>query len=215
MMRILAISDIHGDTERVRKLSYLIEKKDPEVIVIAGDLTRFGPKSAADKVIKELEKHGKRILAISGNGDTVEIEELLDQKKINLANKNVNVDSVDFIGFSGPRAIPIGFNSVVMQYEPVDKRIKYSHFKKKVVVSHIPPLNTKDKVFSGQNVGSEFLRDVINDTQPDLVITGHVHEDKGVYKVGKTVVVNTGALCEGYGAFIDLKNEAEVEFFKV
>ena len=50
----MAIADIHSDVEKIKKLSYWIEKKDPEVIVVAGDLTRFGPTSAADRVLKEL-----------------------------------------------------------------------------------------------------------------------------------------------------------------
>lgn len=80
-MRIMAIADIHGDTEKIKRLSYLIEKNDPEVIVIAGDLTRFGPTSSADKILKELYKTGKPIVAITGNGDTPEIDRLLDQKE--------------------------------------------------------------------------------------------------------------------------------------
>jgi putative phosphoesterase len=214
-MRILAIADIHGDTERVKKLAYLIEKNDPEVIVVAGDLTRFGPKSAADKIIKELMKSGKQVLAISGNGDPPEIEDILNKKKVQLGSKVVKVGSTGFVGFSGGETISLGGSSFVTRYEPLDLKLKYLNSKKKVVVSHVPPKGTKDKIFSGQHIGSEFLRDMVNEKQPDLVISGHVHEDAGVYTLGKTTVVNPGALCEGYGALIDLGEETKVKFFKV
>jgi putative phosphoesterase len=214
-MRILAISDIHGDTERIKKLSYFIEKNDPEVIVVAGDLTRFGPKSAADKIIKELKKSGKKILAISGNGDPPEIDDLLDKKKVQLGAKVVTIGSTGFVGFSGGQTIHLGGESFVTRYEPLDIKLKYLKSKKKVVVSHVPPKGTKDKIFSGQHVGSDFLRDMVNQKQPDLVISGHVHEDAGTYTMGKTTVVNPGAFCEGYGALIDLGNETKVKFFKI
>jgi len=216
-MRIMAIADIHGDTEKIKRLSYFIEKNDPEVIVIAGDLTRFGPTSAADKILKELYKTGKPIVAITGNGDTPEIDRLLDQKKINLLQKPMKIKDVGFVGFGGPQGVMLGMGSLVMRYEPLGEKLTRLKTKNKVVVSHLPPLRTKDKVFSGQHTGSEFLRDIIEEQQPDLVISGHIHEDMGTYDIGKTTVVNTGALCEGYGAMIDLKSgtKPKVEFFMV
>jgi len=214
-MRILAISDVHGDTEKVKKLSYLIEKNNPDVIVVAGDLTQFGPKNVADKVISELIKSGKKVLAITGNGDPPEIDDVLNRKNVQLGSKVVTVGSTGFVGFSGGETVHLGGSSFVTRYEPLDLKLRYLKSKKKVVVSHLPPKGTKDKIFSGQHVGSEFLRDMINEKQPDLVISGHVHEDAGVYTLGKTTVVNPGALCEGYGAFIDLEKETKVKFFKL
>ncbi len=214
-MRILAIADIHGDKERVKRLSYLIEKNDPEVIVVAGDLTQFGPKTAADQIINELSKSGRKVLAITGNGDTPEVYDVLERKKVNLGSKVVNVGSAGFVGFSGGRTIQLGSSSFVTRYEPLDLKLKYWNAKKKIVVSHVPPKGTKDKIFSGQHIGSEFLRDMVNEKQPDLVISGHVHEDAGVYTLGKTTIVNPGAFCDGYGAFIDLDAETKVKFFKL
>lgn len=214
-MRILAISDIHGDKERVKKLSYFIEKNDPEIIVVAGDITSFGPKSSADQIIRELMKSGKKVLAITGNGDSPDIYEVLEKKKVNLGSKVVNVGSAGFVGFSGGQTIHLGGQSFVTRYEPLDLKLKYLKSKKKIVVSHLPPKGTKDKIFSGQHIGSEFLRDMINENQPDLVISGHVHEDAGVYTLGKTTIVNPGAFCEGYGAIIDLDVETKVKFFRI
>lgn len=214
-MRIMAISDIHGDKDRIKRLSYLIEKNDPEVIVVAGDITRFGPKTAADQIINELTKSGRRVLAITGNGDPPEIYEVLERRKVNLGSKVVNVGPAGFVGFSGGQMIPLGAGSFVTRYEPLDLKLKYLKSKKKIVVSHVPPKGTKDRIFSGQHIGSDFLRDMINQSQPDLVIAGHVHEDAGVYTLGKTTVINTGAFCEGYGAIIDLDRETKVKFFKL
>ncbi len=42
-------------------------------------------------------------------------------------------------------------------------------------------------------VGSSAVRDAIEKYQPLLVLTGHIHESKGVMKIGRTTVVNPGS----------------------
>lgn len=42
-------------------------------------------------------------------------------------------------------------------------------------------------------VGSTAVADVINKFQPMLTLHGHVHESRGVKKMGRTVVVNPGS----------------------
>ena len=41
------------------------------------------------------------------------------------------------------------------------------------------------------------------------VITGHVHEGKGVEKIGNTTVINPGALMEGNYAWLEVKKSGD------
>jgi hypothetical protein len=71
----------------------------------------------------------------------------------------------------------------------------YDHL---VLMTHNPPLNTTtDRIRSGVHVGSRSVREFIEKVQPDVCITGHIHESKGMDHIGKTVIVNPGDFVSG------------------
>jgi len=221
-LRILAISDIHGDVSKARNVKDVIREKNPDVLVIAGDLTSFGPASIAADVLDTLGESAK-VLAVAGNTDPESVSRLLDSRGCNLHNRSVKIkdDKFGFVGFSGPSAYSV-LGDTVLSYEPIHYKMdEIRSCSRRVMVSHIPPIDTKvDQVFSGHHVGSEFLRDVIEGAEPDLVICGHIHEGKGIDRIGNTLIVNPGASCDGYAALIDLKSDDDesdpvVEFIRL
>jgi Icc-related predicted phosphoesterase len=56
------------------------------------------------------------------------------------------------------------------------------------------------------------LRRFVEERQPDLLICGHIHEDRGEAKIGSTRIVNVGEMRRGYAAVIELDDEIEVEW---
>lgn len=219
-MKILAISDVHNEVKIARKLKYVIEERKPDVIVVAGDLTSFGPASAASEILDTLTcgKKDRPVFAVAGNGDNYEVRNVLEKRGVNLHNRAAKVDKVGFVGFSGPSSLQLG-GLMVLNYDPVGETMKdIDKCEGRVVISHIPPANTKvDTLFTGHHVGSDFLRDMIEEKQPDVVICGHIHEARGVDRIGRTVVVNPGAVCESYAAMIEMDGvasgrEPKVEF---
>lgn len=67
---------------------------------------------------------------------------------------------------------------------------------------------------STEPVGSEAVRDIIEEYQPPLSLHGHIHESRGEAKIGDTVAVNPGSVySEGslQGAVIDLKPDPDVD----
>lgn len=219
-MKILAICDVHNEVKKARKLRYIIDERKPDVIVVAGDLTSFGPASAASDILDTLTcgKKDRPVFAVAGNGDNYEVRNMLEKRGVNLHNKSATVDRVGFVGFSGPSSLQLG-GLMVLNYDPVGEKLKdIDSCDKKVIISHIPPSNTKvDTLFTGHHVGSDFLRDMIEEKQPDVVICGHIHEARGVDRIGKTIIVNPGAVCESYAAMIEIDSavdgrEPKVEF---
>jgi Icc-related predicted phosphoesterase len=80
-----------------------------------------------------------------------------------------------------------------------------------VLVSHSPPKNTRlDMVWSGEHVGSIAVRNFIEKFKPALVISGHVHEARGIDSVGETTLVNTGPALAGNYAEIRLEDKVTV-----
>jgi Icc-related predicted phosphoesterase len=58
-------------------------------------------------------------------------------------------------------------------------------------------------------VGSLAVRQVVEDFQPMLVLSGHIHESRGVTKIGDSVAINPGSeynVGRLLGVLIDLEN---------
>lgn len=55
--------------------------------------------------------------------------------------------------------------------------------------------------------GSYLLKQLIKKHQPLLCVCGHMHENQGIQKIGKTIVINTGPAYESKGALIELEGK--------
>ena len=103
---------------------------------------------------------------------------------------------------------------------------KENKLRKVIFVSHNVPFNTKlDKasmgahpIVRGKHIGSKLIRRIIQSYQPVLHIGRHMHEAKGIDKIGKTICINSGAAHEGQAAIIKLpendKEKLKVKFIK-
>lgn len=67
-----------------------------------------------------------------------------------------------------------------------------------IVLTHGPPHGIGDRNGRDERVGCRYLFDYIADTQPRLVVCGHIHGGYGRYKVGRTLVVNASSCTEQY-----------------
>jgi len=96
-----------------------------------------------------------------------------------------------------------------------------------VFVAHNMPYDTRlDKIrwkgadpkARGKHYGSKMVRRIINKWQPVLFIGGHHHENQGREKLGRTIVMNSGAALDGQAAIIEfdeVKGKVKkVEFVK-
>ena len=54
-----------------------------------------------------------------------------------------------------------------------------------------------DVIGNGTHVGSTAVRDFLLDAQPGVCLCGHIHESRAVDRLGRTVLVNTGAFAMG------------------
>ena len=92
------------------------------------------------------------------------------------------------------------YNFRQQKYEELFKKAKLT---KKLVIflTHNAPYNTKlDKIkqgpAKGEHYGSYQERLLINRFKPDLVVTGHMHENFGKDKIGKSLIINSGTAME-------------------
>jgi Icc-related predicted phosphoesterase len=219
-MKILAITDPHGDYSKIKEM---IEKAgDFDLVVVVGDITNFGPD---EKVEELMEIFDKPVFAIPGNCDQRSILKALDASKAtNLHGKTEQIGNIRFIGLGGSNPTP--FNTPFeLSEEEVEKALEGMVCSAEndkdcgtiVLLTHAPPYGARDELPFG-HVGSKAIQKFLD--RVDLIVCGHIHEAKGLEQVGKTLVVNPGEACKGSCTLITLGEKEEnkpieVEFIEV
>jgi Icc-related predicted phosphoesterase len=201
-MKILAIADLHGAQYRLNILLNNIEKFSPDLVIICGDITQFGPADVAKNFLDQIPI---TTFAITGNIDTVDVGKAIDESKAtNIEFKRVEKNGISFGGING-------INPSETKNLIESKKIKDLVDEKSVMVTHVPPHGFQDKVFLGMHAGDKDLRDIVDNYRPRLVLCGHIHEDPGYEKKGKTIVVNCSMGKRGEGAIIDINEKISVK----
>lgn len=77
-------------------------------------------------------------------------------------------------------------------------------------MTHVPPLGVLDVTRDGSHAGSRAVLDFIRRRAPALHVAGHIHEARGVAKVGMTTVVNPGPLAVGDPVYVADISEKKV-----
>ena len=76
-MRILCLSDIHGEAEGLSEA--LAEASECELIIIAGDVTHLGGAAEAKAILGPILSRGLPVLAIAGNIDREGVRQYLGE----------------------------------------------------------------------------------------------------------------------------------------
>ncbi|HTX61546.1 MAG TPA: metallophosphoesterase, partial [Methanobacterium sp.] len=165
------------------------------------------------------------VLAIPGNCDPETIHSKIENSRaVNIHGKTITIKDIGICGFGGsnptPFDTPLEFEEVQI-YEEASKLVKdISRDKISLLVTHAPPYGTKtDLLPSGKHAGSTSIRKLIEEYQPMLNICGHIHESRGMDKIGRTKIVNPGELSKGNGCLISIdnqkKDQVQVELIKL
>lgn len=196
----IVIGDVHGEISNISKIP---AADQAEAIIINGDITNRGHKELADRILNEVQKINTNIYAHIGNMDSPEIEGLLQDKGWNIHARGVQLgQSIGLMGVGRSNPTPFGTPSEV-QDEELSQWLKKAfediqHLEHKLVVTHAPPINTgMDRAGGGAHAGSQAVRDFIEHYQPDICISGHIHEAIGEEFLGRTKLLNPGMFSSG------------------
>jgi Icc-related predicted phosphoesterase len=211
-MKLLCFSDLHGDSGW---LSSILQDAGPvDLVLLAGDITHFGTPNIAESLVRQATRDGGPVLAVAGNCDSPEIDLRLTSLQVSLFGRGTVVNGVGFYGLS---AMPPWTGHM---YELTEEEIAATleqgaaevSAERQVIVSHPPPHGTQvDRTRKGQHVGSRSLRDWIERTSPTLVVCGHIHEARGIDRIGPTKIVNCGPAFQGCYAIVELDETVQVE----
>jgi len=187
--RILAAGDFHGDSKVTKKLAERAAREKVDLVVLTGDITS---PIETKNLLKPFIDRKERVVLVPGNWDSSESINFLSQLYgiKNIGERTTTYDNVGLVGIGSPD----------WQMELDDKKTydklkkdfeKIKDLEKKIMVSHLHAAGTKSE-FSGVK-GSDALRKAIEKFQPDVFISGHIHEAEGLSeKIGKTRVYSVG-----------------------
>jgi uncharacterized protein len=207
-MRLLCLSDIHGEAAGLKDLLPLLASVD--VVAIAGDVTHLGGSAEAREILAPLLSSTVRCLAVAGNMDRDGARAFLSEQGIDIHCGGVIVDGVGFQGLGG--GTPSPFHSPWEIAPEAAERclasgaaaIRGAGFK--VLVSHAPPHGTRlDRTLTLLHAGSGPVRDFILSGTVGLCVCGHIHEASGEETLGGIPCLNVGPFKDGHYALVDIQ----------
>jgi Icc-related predicted phosphoesterase len=197
-MKILSVADIHGAQFRLNLILKNIDRYSPDIVVICGDITQFGPGEVAKNFLNQIPID---TLAITGNIDSFDVTQGIDESKATkIEMKKIVKKGIPFVGLGRDISNQLG---IIEEKNLIDESC--------VVVSHEPPYGAQDKVFLGKHAGSEIHREIVEKYKPRLWLCGHIHENPGFDKINDTLVVNSSMGKRGEGALIDINEKISVK----
>lgn len=188
-----------------------------------------------------LKDTGAKCYISVGNDDDVIVDEVLNKSEDNVISceeKIVHIGGHEMISFGTSNRTP--WNSPREADEPVLKAkldgmaSKLERPEQAIFSIHVPPIdsgidaapmvddNFKPVMKGGQPVmipaGSSAVREIIEKYKPLVGLHGHIHESRGIYKLGRTICINPGSeYGQGIlrGAIVDLEDNKVADYLLV
>ena len=191
-MKILALSDIHGDQSFIRKMAEKGSKEKVDLVILAGDMADH--EGNMHGMVGPFKEKGLEVAVLPGNHEGMaEIGFLVD--RYNAKNLHGYVIQKGDVGIFGCGYADIGVHQLTE--DEFFNTLKQAHdkvkdFKRRIMVTHVQP---KGSILSMgmTDWGSSGVMKAIEEFKPDLHICGHIHETHGIEEmIGKTRVVNVG-----------------------
>ncbi|UCH89461.1 MAG: metallophosphoesterase [Thermoplasmata archaeon] len=216
-MKILAVSDIHNSEPGLEFILERLKKYRPDLLLICGDITTFGPKAFGLKVIEQIDVQA---FGVPGNCDPPNLHDIYDKgTSINLHGKSIEHEGFRFVGWGGSnKSLNTPFenpeSNILESLEPVLKKATKTDTEPVILLSHCPPHGYLDVVPSGQHVGCTSIAELVDKYRPVLTVCGHIHEAKGIVidTERNLIIVNTGPAKLHSGAKIELGEPEKVKY---
>ncbi|MCP5524480.1 MAG: metallophosphoesterase [Verrucomicrobiales bacterium] len=206
-MRLLFVADLHYS---LKQFDWLKEHAaDFDAVLIGGDLLDLSSALDADVQIAIVEKylrflrHGAPVAVSSGNHDG-DSRNAADEsvaawiQDMRAEGMYVDGDSFD-LGGARFTVCPWWDGSLSREQLQRQLEVEAAHPKSRWIwVHHAPPEGAKTCWTGRKFIGDESLRGWIERFQPDLVLSGHIHnapfyaEGSWIDRIGKTWVFNPG-----------------------
>jgi Icc-related predicted phosphoesterase len=175
---------------------------DADGAILVGDLTNFGDPPDAFRVVDAVRQFCPLVLAVTGNLDMPQVIDAFRADGISLHGEGRRLGRIGIFGCGGSNVTPMD-TPTELEEDEIRATLERAHESVadaplRLMVCHTPPYDTRlDRLMNGQPVGSPAVRAFIEAHRPHAAVVGHIHEGRGVDRVGDTVVANGGPLRDG------------------
>ncbi len=207
----IGFGDIHDDITRLKDIPGLEAARG---VIVSGDLTLRGREKQARRVMEPIAGRNPFIFAQYGNMDHADVDAYLERQGWNIHARTRLLAAADELGPAAgimgtgtstatPFATPSEYDDARLRDWLEAGFSQARPYAQLLLVVHNPPFGTAlDRLDSGRHVGSPAVREFIERVQPAVCLTGHIHESRAVDRIGKTTIINPGALPQGGYAII-------------
>ena len=176
--------------------------RSADIAILTGDLTNFGEPEDAFRVIDAVRAHCPIVWAVTGNLDMAWVIDALRARGVSLHGEGRRIGDLGVFGCGGSNVTPM---DTPTEFEEDELRaiLERGHAEvadaaRRLMICHTPPFDTRlDRLMNGTPVGSPAVRAFIESRRPQVCVVGHIHEGRGVERLGNTLVLNAGALRDG------------------
>lgn len=209
-MIVINIADIHGNASPISEMTDVLSSAD--LVLLSGDITDFGGQKEASQIINQIKSYNSNILAVTGNCDTNEVDTFLEKENMQIHGRSIDIEDVTIFGAGGSLPCPNPTPNIYTEEEYAEilgsATQGIEENAPKIMVSHNPPINTlNDTLGTGGHVGSRIVREVIENIEPLVCFTGHIHEAPGIDEIGVTKIVNPGPLGTRSYAYLEITDK--------
>ncbi len=199
-MKIVSFGDVHMAIAQMNKIA--VELASADLLLLSGDLTNFGGRAEAAKVVHAAQHYCPQVLALPGNVDRPEVIDFLQDEQVHLHRTSRRVGEIVFFGCGGsnitPFRTPLEYQDEELGAILADAYRGVAEVPVQLMVCHTPPYaTTLDRLTNATPVGSLAVRRFIEQHQPQVCITGHIHESSGIDHIGRTTILNAGPFVAG------------------
>ncbi len=202
MLRLVCISDTHGDHEGL-----LLPQGD--VLIHAGDFTAHGKRDEVPSFMRWIGSQGfKHVLCIAGNHDTYleqdpeACQQFANEEGVILLNDSgCEIDGHQFWGSPiTPRFCDWAF--MRDPGEHIEAHWNLIPQSTDVLITHGPPFGIMDGVerLSGgfEKTGCPSLLEKVQELSPTVHLFGHIHEGRGREELAGTTYLNISTMDKHY-----------------
>ncbi|MCL1984055.1 MAG: metallophosphoesterase family protein [Methanomassiliicoccaceae archaeon] len=209
-MRSIVVTDIHAKTSTAELVNRAADRYGADNILVLGDVSHFGPASVAVDYLSSLNRP---VYAIPGNCDPRNFPSAVSKVATDLHGRTVTVDGIKIAGLGGSN--PTIFDTPFeISEEEIFSSLDAISDGVTILMVHAPAFGHLDMIPSGMMVGSESIGKIIEKYRPLVVLSGHIHEARGITEENGTMFMNPGAAKEGYAALLTVENgKASGELF--
>lgn len=184
-MKLVIISDLHGQPKTLKYLDDIIEKEKPGGIIIPGDITHRDDVMFLDQLFRVIKRHKVEAFIIWGNSDEINAQKTITASGYSIHLQLKKADNYNIYGISETDEPVI----------PESSKISGS-----ILVTHKPPL--------ARMLNSKFSN------APKFHINGHIHSAAYVKRYPSIIHIQVPSLQAGRYTTFDTRSN-EVEFLSI